>query len=85
MVDESSNSMGVGIRICILGLGKFKAHHSFRLDFNALNNVAEYEALISGFQIVNLLDARMIEIFSDSQLIVKQMIGEFDVSDAELH
>ena len=54
------------------------------LEFNASNNVVEYEVLISKLKIANRLGAQTIEVFSDSQLIVKKMSGEFDVRDVEL-
>lgn len=51
------------------------------------NNVAEYEALITGLSWVrdNVdLDEREIDIVSDSELLIKQLIGEWDVKDTEL-
>nr|WP_084675107.1 ribonuclease HI family protein [Hippea jasoniae] len=48
------------------------------------NNVAEYKALIEGLKLA--LDKKIdsIEVFSDSQLVVKQIKGEYAVKDDQL-
>ncbi len=48
------------------------------------NNVAEYKALIEGLKLA--LDKKIdsIEVFSDSQLVVKQIKGEYAVKDEQL-
>lgn len=52
----------------------------------ATNNVAEYEALIAGLAEAQRKDfgARSVEVRMDSELIVKQMRGEYKVKDANL-
>ena len=55
--------MGAGVGICILGPGEFVADHSIRMEFDATNNIAEYEALLSGLHIAHLLGARSVKIF----------------------
>ncbi|MCI5165849.1 MAG: reverse transcriptase-like protein [Candidatus Electrothrix sp. GM3_4] len=48
------------------------------------NNVAEYKALIMGLQSVLELDCGRVEIFLDSQLIVRQIQGQYKVKHATL-
>lgn len=55
------------------------------------NNWAEYEALIHGLDLTNQIKSRsqtsgldQLEVKMDSELIVKQMRGEYRVKDAEL-
>ena len=43
------------------------------------NNVAEYSALIAGLEEAHRLGARRVRVFSDSQLLVKQLKGEYRV------
>ena len=43
-----------------------KLEHSLRLSFRASNNEAEYEALITGLKIVKRLEAKDVEIYSNS-------------------
>jgi ribonuclease HI len=50
----------------------------------ATNNVAEYRALICAMQQAKLLKAKNIIIRGDSELIIKQMNGEYRVRNAEL-
>jgi ribonuclease HI len=41
------------------------------------NNVAEYVALLEALQCALLLKARTLHVYSDSQVVVKQMTGEY--------
>jgi ribonuclease HI len=50
----------------------------------ATNNVAEYRALLLGIERAAALGAREIELVGDSELIVKQVKGEYKVKDATL-
>jgi ribonuclease HI len=50
----------------------------------ATNNVAEYTALIMAVERAAELGLRRIEVFSDSELMVKQFRGEYAVKNAEL-
>jgi ribonuclease HI len=47
----------------------------------ATNNVAEYRALITALEEAKKLGARKIDIRGDSELIIKQMRGEYRVRD----
>jgi ribonuclease HI len=54
----------------------------------ATNNVAEYKALLLGIERAAALGASEVELVGDSELIVKQVKGEYKVKDAtmrELH
>ncbi|XP_050217341.1 uncharacterized protein LOC126668172 [Mercurialis annua] len=48
------------------------------------NNVAEYEALITGLQLCEELNISEVQIYSDSQLVVNQVSGNFEVKEATL-
>lgn len=48
------------------------------------NNVAEYEALVWGMRAARALGARTVEVRADSELVVKQMRGEYRVKNAGL-
>jgi ribonuclease HI len=50
----------------------------------ATNNVAEYQALIAGLQKAKELGAKKLLIRGDSELIIKQMKGEYRVRHPEL-
>ncbi|XP_043806645.1 uncharacterized protein LOC122721793 [Manihot esculenta] len=59
----------------------FKVCYALRLDFNASNNVAEYEALINGMLIAMKVGATDLEINSDSQLVISQITGAYHARD----
>jgi ribonuclease HI len=46
------------------------------LDFEATNNMAEYEALIFGLIVALSLGVRELLVKGDSQLIIRQVRGE---------
>lgn len=50
----------------------------------ATNNVAEYTALVRGLELAGELGLKQVSVFSDSELIVKQMSGEYRVKNADL-
>jgi len=51
---------------------------------NATNNVAEYRALLYALQIAVPFDPDRLEVFADSELMVKQMRGEYQVKNPDL-
>jgi ribonuclease H / adenosylcobalamin/alpha-ribazole phosphatase len=50
----------------------------------ATNNVAEYRALVAGLAKATELGVDELEVVSDSELLVKQMRGEYRVKNAAL-
>ncbi|MGC9454563.1 MAG: ribonuclease HI family protein [Phycisphaerae bacterium] len=50
----------------------------------ATNNVAEYRGLLAGLQRAADLGAREVEVFSDSELLVRQMNGQYRVRNEGL-
>jgi ribonuclease HI len=50
----------------------------------ATNNVAEYRALLLGLQRARELGATEVEVVNDSELVTKQINGEYKVKHADL-
>jgi ribonuclease HI len=50
----------------------------------ATNNVAEYRALVAGLERAATLDVTELDVRSDSELMVKQMRGEYRVKNPAL-
>lgn len=48
------------------------------------NNVAEYTAMLMGLEAAQKFGAEQVSLFSDSELMVKQLTGEYKVRDARL-
>jgi ribonuclease HI len=49
------------------------------------NNVAEYLALLEALQHAVATNARTLHVYSDSEVMVKQMTGEYDCRSPRLH
>ncbi|XP_020687491.1 uncharacterized protein LOC110103219 [Dendrobium catenatum] len=54
-------------------------HFSYHLSDPCTNNEAEYEALITGLELVILMEIKVIKIFGDSQLVINQVAGTYKV------
>lgn len=50
---------------------------SYKLAFECSNNEAEYEALIAGLKILRKLNAKRISLYGNSELVIKQVRGEY--------
>jgi ribonuclease HI len=63
--------------------GEVLAERSERIG-EATNNVAEYRALLLGIELARELGADEVELVGDSQLIVRQVQGEYKVKQEHL-
>ena len=54
---------------------------SLRLGFSAMNNKAEYEALLEGMSMVQRMGGKAVEMFSKSRLVVN---GDLEVRDERM-
>ena len=80
-VDGASSAMGAGGIVIITPKGIW-LEHSFRLGFRASNNEAKYEALLARLRTVLGMGAQDMEIYSDSRLVVYQILGSFEAQDS---
>ena len=64
--------------LVIVSLDKITIEKSLRLGFSAMNNEAEYEALLTGIAKVQKMGGKAIKVFSDSRLIIGQVKGELE-------
>ena len=83
-VDGAANQRGSGVGIVLISPDGIAIEKSLRLGFSATNNEAEYEALLQGMVMVQKLGRRVMEAFSDSKLIVGQVMGELEARDARM-
>ena len=80
-IDGASNAQGSGAGFLLTNSDGVVTEYTLRVDFKASNNQAEYEALLAGLRMVKELGINSLRVFSDSQLIVGQVKGEFEVRD----
>ena len=55
-----------------------------RLQFAATNNKAEYEALLTRLSLAKALGARNLIVQADSQLIIGQVKGDYEVKEERM-
>ena len=63
---------------------KITIEKSLRLGFSAINNEAEYETLLVGMTMVQKMGGKVVEIFSDSRLVIGQVQGELEVRELRM-
>ena len=69
----ASNQKGSGVGLVLISPEKLIVEKSLRLDFLAMNNEAEYEALMMGMVMIQRMDGKPVKVFSDSRLVVSQV------------
>ncbi|GKV44660.1 hypothetical protein SLEP1_g51822 [Rubroshorea leprosula] len=80
-VDGASSNKGSGAGAILLGSDGYRSEHALKFNFDATNNMAEYEALLLGLQLATELKVEAIQIYSDSQLVVNQVNSVCEVVD----
>ncbi|KAK0590984.1 hypothetical protein LWI29_034021 [Acer saccharum] len=83
-VDGSSNTHGSGAGIVITTPEGDTVECAMRFDFKATNNQAEYEALLAGLRVCIALGADELEIYSDSQVVVNQVLDEYQAREEHM-
>ncbi|GKV43001.1 hypothetical protein SLEP1_g50348 [Rubroshorea leprosula] len=83
-VDGAANIEGSGAGAVLVGPDGFKSEHALRFKFQTTNNAAEYEDLIYGLKLAFELKVQSIQVFSDSQLVVGQVNGSYEIRDPQL-
>jgi len=80
-VDSSSTKDGSGADLIIKSPAGTRYEHALKFMFRASNNEAEYEALVVGLELCYTAGADHVQAFSNSQLVVSQLNGTYEVKD----
>lgn len=85
-VDGSSNDHGCGAGLILTspGLEHLRTEYALWLGFRASNNEAEYEALLTGLRLAKVVGVHNLHIFSDSQLVVGQVLQEYQAKEKRI-
>ena len=70
-VDGAANQRGSGVGLVLISLKRATIEKSLRLGFSATNNEAKYEVLLQGMTMVQKMGGKVVEMFSDSRLVVR--------------
>src|SRR4051812_37455566 len=82
--DGSKMKSGLGAGIFLTSPRGDQLYYVLQIHFTALNNVAEYEALVHGIKLAKEISIQNIEYFGDSDLVVQQCTGNWDAKDANM-
>ena len=83
-VNGAASQKGSGVEIVLVALKKITMEKSLRLGFLVTNNEVKYEALLAGITMVKRLKGKVVEVFSNSRLVVGQINGDFETSDQRM-
>ena len=72
-VDGASNAQGSGAGLILTSLEGIDIEYALRFGFRTSNNEAEYEAVIAGLNLAHSLEVDQLEVYSDSQLVVRKI------------
>lgn len=76
-VDGSSTTDCSGAGVFLISPDKFEVQQSIRFEYPTANNCSEYEALLVGLRLAEALQVQCLYVYSDSQLVVNQVLGNF--------
>ena len=82
--DKSKHQKGARARIVITSPDRVESKYMCSLDLQCSNNQAEYQALILRLRPLLTMDAKVIKILGDSQLMIKQLVGEYKCNNQSL-
>ncbi|CAJ2677241.1 unnamed protein product [Trifolium pratense] len=83
-VDGASSSTGAGAGIILENENGIIIEVSLALSFPTSNNQAEYEAFLAGLRLAEDMEAKEVKIFTDSQLVASQVLGEYQAKNDNL-
>ena len=83
-VDGAANQRGSRVGLVVVSPERIIIEKSLRLGFSATNNEAKYKALLVGITMVQKMRGKIVEIFSDSRLVVGQVEGELEARDVRM-
>ena len=83
-IDGAANHKGSRVGLVLISLEMITIEKSLKLGFLATNNEAEYETLLVGMTMVQKIREKIVEIFSDSRLVVGQVQRELEARDPKM-
>ena len=69
----------MGADIVLISPSSKDSHFSFHLEYDSINNVVEYEALLHGIELAKACGIELLKIIEDFDLIMMQVKERFPV------
>ena len=83
-IDGVANHKGFGVGLFLISPKKITIEKSLRLGFSVMNNETKYEALLVGMTMVQKMGGKVVEIFSNSRLVIGQVQGELEARNPRM-
>lgn len=82
--DRSHTRHGSWVGILFLTPQGDSIPKAYKISFLCTNNIAEYEALITGLKMVIEWKIKELQVYGDSQLVIRQVNDEYQTNDDKL-
>ena len=83
-MDGSSNQHGCGAGLVLQIPLSEQIEYAIHIRFKATSNEAEYETLLARLRVAIELGVESLDAFSDSQLVVNQVQGDYLAKDLQM-
>ncbi|KAK3041515.1 hypothetical protein RJ639_000134 [Escallonia herrerae] len=83
-VDGSSALGSSGAGLILISPEGFTIEYALRFGFQALDNEAEYEALLARIRLAHALKVDSLSVHSDSQLVVNHVLRDYEARDERM-
>ena len=83
-VDGASNAQGSGAGLILTSPEGVDIEYALRFGFHTSNNEAEYETVIAGLNLAHSLEVDQLEVYSDSQLVVRQIEDTYEAKSERM-
>ena len=81
---DGSTTKKVGVGVVLISPEGEILKYVVRLQFLAMNNEAEYETLLTGLRLAKVLEAKVLIIQANSQLVIGQVRGDYEAKEERM-
>jgi ribonuclease HI len=82
--DGASSREGAGAGVVFVSPAQETISLSYKLEFEATNNVAEYEALVLRLRVAREMGIQEVSVFGDAELVVQQIRNAYQAKHSQL-
>ena len=83
-VDGATNAQGSGAGLILTSPEGIDIEYTLRFGFQASKNEAEYEAVIAGLNLAHSLEIDQLEVYNDSQLVIRQIEDTYEAKSERM-
>ena len=83
-IDGATNAQGSGASLILTSPKGIDIEYVQRFGFQTFNNEAKYQAIIAGLNLAHSLEIDHLEVYSDSQLVVRQIEDTYEAKSERM-